>query len=250
VLGIAEHDNGWWEWEADPDVTEADGLPAGLRELLQSPQSGMARWRLGVDRFAAQHPYASLLISTHAAWLYRIRVEPKTDPAFLHPLFWNRDSSALYSGPAEEEERFLAELNEREAELIAGLEADSETARWVASEHLNPHVRLLQVLDAVSLALCSALVPPRSGEARGLGEDELDLLDVPRRDWGDRVTVTLEPAGSRRVVMDPYPFDVSPLEVAVPARVIDSSQAPPAKFPGWWRSFPVRLLKFEIARAA
>ena len=27
ILAIAEHDNGWWEWEADPQRDPADGLP-------------------------------------------------------------------------------------------------------------------------------------------------------------------------------------------------------------------------------
>ncbi|MEZ6193275.1 MAG: DUF3891 family protein [Phycisphaerales bacterium] len=30
VLGIAEHDNGWWETEAIPKINGPDGLPVGL----------------------------------------------------------------------------------------------------------------------------------------------------------------------------------------------------------------------------
>lgn len=44
ILAIAEHDNGWWEWEAIPDLY-ADGFPAGLGEVLQSQQAGIDRWR-------------------------------------------------------------------------------------------------------------------------------------------------------------------------------------------------------------
>lgn len=66
VLAVAEHDNGWWEWEADPELSVEDGLPQGLGEVLRDPISGMQRWRLGVPRLAARHPYASLLIGDHA----------------------------------------------------------------------------------------------------------------------------------------------------------------------------------------
>ncbi len=43
VLGIAEHDNGWWEWEASPEP-DADGLPKGLTAVLKNQQEGMSRW--------------------------------------------------------------------------------------------------------------------------------------------------------------------------------------------------------------
>ena len=47
VLGIAQHDNGWWEWDATPRLREADGLPLGLAEVLRNQQEGMDKWRLG-----------------------------------------------------------------------------------------------------------------------------------------------------------------------------------------------------------
>jgi len=34
IFGIAEHDNGWWEWEASPSSSESDKLPLGLAEVL------------------------------------------------------------------------------------------------------------------------------------------------------------------------------------------------------------------------
>ena len=42
VLAIAQHDNGWWEWEAAPELSEIDGLPLGLSELLRKQQVGPA----------------------------------------------------------------------------------------------------------------------------------------------------------------------------------------------------------------
>ena len=34
VLAVAEHDNGWWEWEADPPLSVEDGLPQDLVPLI------------------------------------------------------------------------------------------------------------------------------------------------------------------------------------------------------------------------
>ena len=84
VLAIAEHDNGWWEWEAIPELGDLDNLPLDLAEVLKNQQEGMDRWRRGIPRFSEEHPYVSLLISFHAYWLYAARSKPDPDPAFLH----------------------------------------------------------------------------------------------------------------------------------------------------------------------
>lgn len=49
VFGIAEHDNGWWEWDATPELADVDGFPSGLSDVLKNQQEGMNRWRLGVS---------------------------------------------------------------------------------------------------------------------------------------------------------------------------------------------------------
>ncbi len=51
VLGIAEHDNGWWERDASPEF-DSDGLPKGLTEVLKNQQEGMNRWRIGIPRLS------------------------------------------------------------------------------------------------------------------------------------------------------------------------------------------------------
>ena len=102
VLAVAEHDNGWWEWEADPPLSAEDGLPQSLGEVLENPVAGMERWRLGVPRLADRHPYASLLIGDHAYWLYALQFTPDPPPEFTHHLQLGR---ALYSKALETEAR-------------------------------------------------------------------------------------------------------------------------------------------------
>ncbi len=244
VFAIANHDNGWWEWEADPELSDIDGLPKGLLELLGDRQKGMDRWRLGIPRFRSEHPYASLLISFHALWLYAMRTRPDSDPAFAHPLYWKGGSALVVGEEVEDARAFVAEIESIQQELITRLRQDPVRAQWSEGEHLNPHVRLHQILDGLSLALCSALIPPREGEPKGLGEDEFDLLDVPRRSWEDRVTIRIRPVGERRIVCSPYPFDVDPLPVAVPGRALSVPDQHASRFATW--SSPKRLLQFEF----
>lgn len=245
VLAIAQHDNGWWEWEATPELSEVDGLPLCLTEVLKNQQDAMNRWRLGIPRFSRDHPYVSLLISFQAYWLYAHGCQTDPDPAFAHPLFWKGSSTRLMGERLEINRGFAGEIKEMQDALIARLRKDRICAAWIDTEHLNPHARLLQLLDGLSLSLCSALIPPRIGTAKGLGDDEFDLLEVPRRSWEDRVTIEVKPASERRIVCEPYPFGVDPLPVAVPARILDWPAEPSAHFQSWWHSERKQLIRFE-----
>ena len=109
---------------------------------------------------------------------------------------------------------------------------------------------MLQLLDGLSLSLCSALIPARSGEAKGLGEDEFELRDVPRRSWNDRVTVQVKPMDERRIVLNPYPFDQDPLTVSVLARVFDLPADRSGHFQTWWHSKPLEVIQFQYSSSA
>ena len=236
VLAVAGHDNGWWEWEADPPLSTEDGLPQGLGEVLKNPIAGMERWRLGIPRLAARHPYASLLIGDHAHWLYAAQFNPVPPPEFTHILQLRR---AIYPKEQEKEaRRFLADVQQIQEEFRGRLKEDRF---WQASlEQRKPHARLLQTFDALSLALCSAAIAPVQGDARGLGEDHIMLHEVPRRSWEDRVSVEIKPQDDGRIMIDPYPFEEAPLTVSVPARV--------AKPHAWWQQAPWILKEFIFSR--
>ncbi len=249
MLAIAQHDNGWWEWEATPEFAEVDGLPLGLTEVLKNRQDAMNRWRLGIPRLSRDHPYVSLLISFHASWLYAHGYQTDPDPAFAHPLFWKGSSTHLMGDELDSARSFVAEIKEMQDELTARLREDPACAAWVDTEHLNPHGRLLQLLDGLSLSLCAAHIPPRTGDAKGLGDDNFDLLEVPRRSWEDRVTIELKPVSERRIVREPYPFDVDPLPVVVSTRILDWPAKASLEFQSWWHSQPPRPIRFEYCSA-
>lgn len=230
VLGIEQHDNGWWEWEAAPQEGE-DGLPLGLAELVQQPLEGLDRWRLGVRRLAAQHPFASLLIGDHARFLYEPHFTDNFPPELVHPISSAR--RALTPSLEDAIGSFLSEIRDFQQELEGRLQA--EAFGRAALEQRLPHSRLLQILDSFSLALCSALLGPR-----GLGRDEMTWANVPRRHWDDRVEMRIVPRGDGCVAVDPFPFGEAPLDVSVPARRVQS---------GWWRASGWELLRFRLQRA-
>ncbi len=243
MMAIAQHDNGWWEWEASPELADVDGFPSGLAEVLKDQQAGMNRWRVGLARFD-NRPYVNLLISHHGYWLYAAKVQPSPEPAFVHPLFWNRSPEQLFPGNRGEGVEFIVELESLQQPWIEELRADPATASWVDPANFHPHGRLLQLLDGLSLSLCSDLIPARQGDAKGLGGDEFELHHVSRRSWDDRVTIKVSPANERRIILDPYPFDVDPLPVGVPARVFNVSADRSNYFQTWWNARPLEILEF------
>jgi len=238
VLAVAEHDNGWWEWEADPELSADDGLPLGLSDVLKDPVSGMERWRIGVPRLAARHPYASLLIGDHAQWLYAAQFEAGHPAELTHPLQRGRSAYPRELEPAAR--RFIGEMREMQEGFRWRMAGDALWPRALEPEHRLPHARLVQILDALSLALCSDVLLPAAGSASGLGQDALEFADVPRRGWNDRVTLRLQPRGEGRIAIDPYPFAQPELRVAVPARVATAGAD--------WRAAERRLMSFTFTR--
>lgn len=250
VLAIAEHDNGWWEWETEPMLSDADALPQDLREVLQNQSEGMDRWRRGVPRLGEKHPYASLLISLHAYWLYAAKTEPAPDPSFLHPLFWNAAPEKLFQGPLEQAREYVREIQAMQRPYMERLGQDAAAASWLEEENLKPAARLLQQLDGLSLYLSSALIPAASGQSKGFGEDTIELPETPRSSWQDRVTIFVRPLGKRRVALDPYPFDIDPLPVRVPVRIIDPAKAQREPFAVWWRAEQPQQIAYELTSGA
>lgn len=242
IFAIAEHDNGWWEWEAMPPIDPRDGLPTGLADIgRRMPNEGLERWRIGVPRFAEQHPYAALLMSLHPIWLYRFALEDlvtEEDEALRHPLCGGPEAASQLVVDRDATGAFLEEQEGFQNRLRQRLRADSVWRDALEPDILHPHLKLLQLLDAFSLLLSFG------------AQSEEQLADVPRASWCDRVTITWCPRRDHRVVCAPYPFDQDPLEVLLPARVLmvdeagaaEDHERPLARL----HAAPARMIRFEL----
>jgi hypothetical protein len=236
VLAIAEHDNGWWEWEADPPIDRADGVPLHLLALTH--ESGLDRWRRGVPRFEENHPYVSLLISYHAYWLQAPRCDPDVPTDLLHPLFGSSDEWPLLQGEEfMQASRFVAEQRQVQDQIITRLSGDPFWQAAIQPEMLEPHIRLLQIGDALSLHLSLGAERP------------IEILNAPRGGRHDRATITVTPVSGNRLVCEPYPIDQDPLRVVFRARVLPATFERPADFQSWWHAIPRRDIRFEYTSA-
>ncbi len=121
LFAAREHDNGWREADAAPRWDGERGRP---HDFITLPaRERIALWERGVCRFAAERPYASLLIARHAL--------------------------NLFGGRRGEEEwdRLLDFLEDFESGLVEQTGVEPET--------LEEDYRWLDLADQISLAACA-----------------------------------------------------------------------------------------------
>jgi hypothetical protein len=100
-----------------------------------------------------------------------------------------------------------------------------------------PHIRLLQITDALSLFLCFG------------GQGLTSIEETPRSAWKDRVTVEILSSPDGRIGLKPYPFDADPLPVTIPARIVNRNQSIDEDYRVWRNGTQKELIWFEFAGA-
>lgn len=180
AVASARHDDGWAVWERAPALDREGVAPRNFLDVEVA--SHLAFYRAMIAAVLDQDPYAGLLVSMHGAGIYRGRYG--TQPS-LRLTFADEARDQV--------EAFVAEQEELHARLVTRLGV-SEEERWT-------NYRLLQVYDRLSLYFC----------LRDVEAGEPDTLEpVPRDYQGAETALAIEPAGSWRVRVDPYPFAQSP----------------------------------------
>ena len=228
VFATTYHDSGYREWEGTPPMNVAKGRPYAHREDIPSFEPvELGAYAKNIDWLTAQDPCAGLLVSMHRTGLWHNRYNIFTEPA------------------GRLRERSLAVQNAKKA-----LEArQEETKKALAAKdpgfdnELAYNYMALQIFDLLSLYFCC------DGYTAHGGFKEYAIAPVRvTYDSDDTVRLTLRPNGSGAVIIDPYPFDVSPWKFSARARLI----APPAEKSEAasieaYHKAPRQLLTFEVA---
>jgi len=131
MLAIAQHDNGWYEWELRPQL-RADGYPMDFIHDT-NPLGKVAMWRRGVDRVFEQHPYAALLVGRHAALLYESDLLNLSDEVYEYVAEFIAD------------QRMLVDVVRH---AYAG---DNRYRELLGDDYVDANTRLLQFGDYASL---------------------------------------------------------------------------------------------------
>jgi hypothetical protein len=224
MLGIAQHDNGWYEWEKCPRLDE-EGHPI---DFLHGPTATEKRtlWVLGVDRTYEQHPYAGLLVALHASMLYEDNLATTPDD--------ERD----------ETHEFLCELRALPERVGHFWQDDPIYGPALCEERLLANTHLLKFGDNASLQVC---VP---WGAEGM------LHACPVDGQGKYADIKMSVRGPAAgesdgiIHFDPWPFGISEFGVSVHGRLLEqNSFTDEDAYHGALRSAPLLRLSWRVERA-
>jgi hypothetical protein len=197
LLAAARHDDGWREWEEAPKVNPATRRPYNFTEMPVGEHFPF--YLRGIDGVVRDDRYAGLLVCLHLSGLYRKRYGLDHGPGLER---FPPDVRPLV-------EDYLRQLDDRQRQLWEQLRRDSTVpAEAVEDVAVWTDYRLLQVYDLFSLYFCTA--PLR----------EYTLRHVPVNASRPDTEIKLRPLGGDALTVDPYPLDIAPLRVTVPARVV------------------------------
>jgi len=215
MAAIAQHDNGWYEWEAAPEV-DGNGAPLAF---IPGPlyTEKLPIWQRGIDRAAAQHPYMGLMVSRHAALLY------------------SGDLQHLQGDEGKAIEAFVARQGRWTNEVRQALAGDAELCRAAAEPLLTAHTRLLQFGDSASLQVAM----PWSKE-RLFPHCPVDFA-------GDYTTIRMYWEG-QQISFDPWPFAIDHFTVSLHGRLLDrNSFTDHAAYRAALAAAPVQTLAWEVS---
>ncbi len=188
LAGIAQHDNGWYEWEQQPRL-RADGYPMDFLHD-DDPLAKVALWTRGAARAAAQHPYAGLLVGQHAASLY---VEYPT--------------SGLPATVQRRIDAFVADQRQQIDDLRRAWQATEVAAGWLDKARITANTRLLRFGDSASLQVCMPWQPDRV----------IQQVPVDGAGTFTKVHMTFDDA---TIAFDPWPYGVDGFEVDIWGRLL------------------------------
>jgi hypothetical protein len=224
-LAAAEHDNGWREWEIQPEVDPATFLPYSFMSI--PTEQHIALYQRGLDRIIKVDRYAALLVSMHCNGLYdRTRA---TMPGFSAK--YVRASETLLVND------FVQRLKLQQLRLKVDLRAQASTKAYTEEKFLQANLQRLEALDRLSLYFC---LP-------ALGDSTVE--NVPMTYEGAEVDWELRRESADEVALAPYPFRREPLAVSILTRRVPKRHyADGTDFQNTLAQAPYVPVKFTLKR--
>jgi hypothetical protein len=217
----AFHDFGYLRYETAPAFDPSTGETPMFRAVPTDARR-LEEYQWCFDWLLEQDPYASLLVSMHRVGIWRAR----------YNTIASQMNKSRRQGPAID--AFIERQEARRSGIIAEHGFD-ERQLWT-------NYRLLQVWDLMSLYFSCDLP----------AEDSIEPVPTSYRDAdAEGVRLTLSPLDATTVAIDPYPFDVGPLRVSLPARRFPQAtfEDQAALRKAYFRA-PLVLLEFDLVASA
>jgi hypothetical protein len=229
MKGIAEHDNGWLQRDARPQITKQNKPSAFSTELVGKYsafeeidlQDYLAVRDHAVRKIAQQDLYAALLIALHTYNLLTVHADRSTIAPEQLPLLDN----------------FLTDQNVFQNSLREKINEDqSVPAKQKSEAAIQDNFHLLQATDNLSLLTCVDFRQPSH------------LLHALPQASGLRTPIAVRSIAERHFILSPYPFNEPNLTFQFPARHVaakffDSHQSLQQSY----ASAPVEMLTVRVS---
>ena len=195
-LAVAEHDNGWSEWELQPALDPKTHLPYTFISI--PTETHIALYQRGIERLVKVDHYAALLAVMHVSELYdRARA---TMPGYSAKYVKSTESQIV--------SEFVQQLRLQQLRLKTDLRANPAMKGYAEEHSLKANAARLEVMDRLSLHFC-------------MNPEQDSMLDaVPVNDQGEETEMELHSLGSGVISIAPYPFRRDPLSFSIMARRI------------------------------
>src|SRR5947209_3043150 len=174
-LGAEQHDVGHTSWEQAPRLNPQTGLPYSFFEMPRPWHVQL--WSSAAHLALPQGRYAALLVSLHGTGLYE-----------------SYDASRDTPENAQAVQDYLTQERAFQQELLTSLRADPYYRTYAAEEVVARNRRLLQIWDALSLAICFGGWQTRSWS------------QVPTATSATKLTLSTHDGDPARLMVTPWPF--------------------------------------------
>lgn len=223
---IANHDEGWLQFDRDPAIDEKTGLPYNLAET--PPKYITVTSRLSPDFNQRHHPYCGLISSMHSWGLYNGR--------------YGLSKLVLLDKIAEADRPLASKMLDgeldRQKRLKAELAKDPETAGWVEERKVFQNYKQLQFID--TLALYFNRIHPSE-------RIEQEFENVPMDAQHD-VSIVIRPQGGNVYSLTPFPFAADGAEFAFGGRLVEPALGnQPGGWPAALKKAPTRWEYLRLA---
>lgn len=208
VLAAQEHDGGWWDWEIRPTL-DTQGHPPDYVGSMRG--LGEDTWldfnRHGIRRVAEQDPYAGYIVSMHSEGLLSqgMGLLPYMPDYTVFPNV----------------QEFIREQQAYRAELIDETRRLPEYESDISEERLWTNFKYMEVFDQFAQFVCNRY-PFNSKERRNGPTSELSKTPVPVAPGSKDVIMSIDVRDESNATVTPYPFDVNPLVVSFPGRLVSN----------------------------
>lgn len=174
-LGAEQHDVGHTSWELAPRLNPQTGLPYSFFEMPR--QWHIRLWSSAARLVLPQGRYAALLVSLHGTGLYE-----------------SYDAATDMPENAQAVRDYLMQEHAFQEGLLTTLRADSHYRPYTTEEAVARNRRLIQVWDALSLAICFGGLQTRS------------FPQVPTATSATTLTLSAHDADPTKLIITPWPF--------------------------------------------